>query len=132
VMNMAHWAQSIRAGTFSQYDYGLIGNLQHYGSISPPAYNLNGISTPIAIFSGGQDSLADPDDVGILLEQLPPGVIRYVNNQPDYEHLDFTWGLDLHTRIYPNVTSLLSQFAPQSSKPQPPSKPSTQPLILTP
>lgn len=87
--NLAHLAQMIRRGTFSKYDYGYLGNLQHYLSFTPPAYDLGSIPSdlPLWMASGGNDALADPEDVVHTLEQLKtvPSVVVL----PDYGHIDF-------------------------------------------
>lgn len=45
---------------FNQYDFGLIGNLKHYGKPSPPAYDLNKVTAPVFIFYAPNDYLALP------------------------------------------------------------------------
>jgi hypothetical protein len=44
------------------FDYGWWGNIQHYGQITPPQYDLGSIPTniPLAMYTGGKDLLADP------------------------------------------------------------------------
>ncbi|KAH9573097.1 hypothetical protein CY35_02G188500 [Sphagnum magellanicum] len=53
--NLGHLAQMIRRGTFSMYDYGYFGNLQHYFKLQPPEYNLSAIpeTLPLWMASGG-------------------------------------------------------------------------------
>jgi len=36
--NMMHWAQMIRSGTVSHFDYGQEGNLAMYNQSTPPLY----------------------------------------------------------------------------------------------
>lgn len=83
-------------------------NREAYGSDAPPAYNLSRIATPLALFTGGKDRLADPLDVEYLVEALPPGVVAWRQDEPEYEHLDFTWGVDAAQRMYPTVLRLLA------------------------
>lgn len=47
-------------GEFCQYDHGRLGNLGHYGSITPPKYDCSKISVPVALFWSDGDWLADP------------------------------------------------------------------------
>ena len=71
------------------YDYGTAGNQAAYGQPTPPAYHLGNIpkSLPIALFTNGNDYLADPIDVAHLIQQLPTQpVLR--RNIPSYNHLD--------------------------------------------
>lgn len=90
VQNVAHWAQATKYG-FQKFDYGAIVNLQKYGQLTPPKYNLTNFNTKTMIFSGGQDFLADPTDVSWLLPQIASSTI-YTKSLPTYSHLDFVWG----------------------------------------
>lgn len=72
------------------FDYGTAGNMVKYGQPTPPPYNLGLFPTyaaprsaalvdvthilstlPLALFTGGEDYLADPTDVATLISQLP-------------------------------------------------------------
>jgi len=107
VKNMIHFAQMVRSDKYQAYDYGTIGNLEHYHTPNPPQYNLSLVlAKSIAIFHGGNDVLADPDDVAVLLKDLPQESIIYTNYQANYSHNDFTWGLNAHALIYPSIISL--------------------------
>ncbi|CAG8453332.1 4287_t:CDS:2 [Acaulospora colombiana] len=62
------------------------------------------ITTPIAIFHGGRDSLGD---MSTLLKQIPtPVLVREIIN---YEHLDFIWASDLGISVYPDIFDLIIQ-----------------------
>lgn len=37
---------------------------------TPPRYNVHDMKVPTALFSGGQDTLADPKDVAVLITQV--------------------------------------------------------------
>jgi lysosomal acid lipase/cholesteryl ester hydrolase len=108
---MAHWAQLVRSGKFQKYDFGLLGNLKNYGSMSPPSWDLSQIATPTVLFTGGQDILADPYDVELLRQALNPDYLVYQETFPDYDHLDFSWGMDAHARCYPKLAELLNKYA---------------------
>lgn len=128
VANMAHWAQLVRRGAartaagqapwFGMYDYGssCVGptglprtcNMRMYHSADPPQYNLSGIDVPLAVFSGGLDKLADPADVDLLVVALPRGALAYLQHEPFFEHIDFTWGVTARYRIYPEILRLLT------------------------
>mmetsp|Transcript_23131 Transcript_23131/g.36036 ORF Transcript_23131/g.36036 Transcript_23131/m.36036 type:complete len:470 (-) Transcript_23131:53-1462(-) len=110
-INMNHWAQGVRTGTFRKYDFGPIYNQKFYGTKTPPAYNLSNIPSdvPIALFSGGHDKLADPADVQILADELPGGP-EFWSKTPSYDHLDFVWAVDAATVIYPDVLAQLAKY----------------------
>lgn len=52
-----HYAQEITSKKFRKYDYGSSENLDKYGQISPPDYDLNKITAPIALYYGSNDRL---------------------------------------------------------------------------
>jgi lysosomal acid lipase/cholesteryl ester hydrolase len=113
VKNMAHWAQMVSSGEFQMYDYGVVGNIQHYNSTRPPKYHPENMTSPkVAFFTGTKDDLADPKDVQHLLSALPASnKPLIVNVQPTYEHLDFTWGENAHQLIYPQVVDLAKKYS---------------------
>jgi len=112
VQNMNHWGQGVRKDNFCMYDYLTDHeNKQHYGSRNPPCYNLANFAAPVALFSGGNDDLADPTDVQRLISELNPSLIKYQTEISYYEHMDFVWGMDAHTVLYPQIISLFEEFA---------------------
>ena len=53
------------------------------------------------MFTGNKDWLADSLDVKILTDKLTTAKVPYtVHNLPDYEHLDFIWGINANTDVY--------------------------------
>ncbi|KAM9991291.1 hypothetical protein ACTFIZ_004706 [Dictyostelium cf. discoideum] len=108
VQNVVHWAQATKYG-YQKFDYGLIGNLQHYGQSTPPKYDITQFNTPVIAFSGGQDFLADPDDVEWLIPQLKSLV--YYKNLPTYSHLDFVWGETAYIDVYADVVTYLTKYS---------------------
>lgn len=108
VQNMLHWAQAVRQGKLMAYDYGKQGNMEHYNQTTPPEYHVQDMKVPTAVFSGGQDTLADPKDVAILLTQLSQ--LIYHQHLDSWEHLDFIWGLDAPKVMFPSILKLLKEF----------------------
>jgi len=107
VLNMAHWSQMVRNDKFQKFDYGPVENTKIYGQPTPPQYDLSALpaSLPIALFTGGEDYLADPTDVARMMGQLPG--TPYVHFEPTYAHCDFIWAPDAATRIYPLILQLM-------------------------
>lgn len=58
VGQLVHYAQGVNSARFRQYDHGLIGNMQRYGSTSPPDYPLGRVTAPVALHFSDNDWLA--------------------------------------------------------------------------
>lgn len=69
--NMMHWAQMVRSGRVSPFDYGTYYNLQEYGAIVPPEYLVETLSSrlhniPIILFTGAKDVLVPAHNLAKL------------------------------------------------------------------
>ncbi|NXA34591.1 LIPM Lipase, partial [Eudromia elegans] len=103
--NLLHWHQLIRANRFQAYDYGAKENMKKYNQAIPPAYEIERINIPIALWSGGDDKFADPKDMARLLPRI--NKLIYYDNFPEWGHLDFIWGLDATEKMYRKITELI-------------------------
>jgi lysosomal acid lipase/cholesteryl ester hydrolase len=108
--NMQHLAQMVRGSNFSMFDYGTYGNLKAYNQTTPPLYELGKIPTafPMLLCSGGQDALADPQDVKRLLSELKSDVITLY--LPNYAHADFVVGTLANLDVYPVIIAYFRTF----------------------
>ncbi|PRP82404.1 hypothetical protein PROFUN_10180 [Planoprotostelium fungivorum] len=114
VQNIAHWAQNVNSKrclfivdhtyllSFQKFDFKDPNkNMKMYGVPYAPEYPLDQLTRasgvpPIAIFNGGNDLLADPEDVDFLIKMLPTDNMPILHNfQPTYNHIDFLWGKGL-------------------------------------
>ncbi|KAF9404007.1 cholesterol esterase [Podila epigama] len=105
---LVHWFQIIRTQVFQMYDdvQPRVPYLSSAKSHCPHPFPTNQISTPIAIFYGGEDTLVD---IQGLLSDLPELV--GVWEVPNYEHLDFLWADGLDKHVYPYILELLEKYS---------------------
>ncbi|NXN73257.1 LICH hydrolase, partial [Himantopus himantopus] len=97
--------QITRADQFQAYDYGSKENMKKYNQSTPPVYQIEKISIPIAVWSGGRDKFADPKDMAKLLPRITN--LIYHEHIPAWGHLDFIWGLDATERMYWKIVELI-------------------------
>ncbi len=65
----------------------------------------------MALFSGGQDWLADPTDVKEMFPKInATGHVFYHKNIAYYDHLDFIWGLDAPNMVYEDIIKYASKM----------------------
>lgn len=107
VRDVIHFAQMVRTGKFQMYDYGEVGNIQHYHQPVVPKYNVTSVNTPVVMFSGSHDWLADPYDVNNNLKQQLPYLV-YSKDLPGWNHLDFVWGMRAHEMIYGEIVEMMN------------------------
>ena len=65
------------------------------------------MNVPIAVWSAGQDLLADPQDVDLLLSKLS-NLIHH-KEIPNYNHLDLIWAVDAPQEVYNEIVSLVAE-----------------------
>ncbi|KAL6259030.1 hypothetical protein P5V15_008953 [Pogonomyrmex californicus] len=109
---LVHYGQGyINPGCFRQYDYGNIKkNLQMYNSTTPPDYQLEKITAPIALFSSDTDWLATTKDVELLSTKLNSIVFHYKIMNTTFNHYDFIWGKSSLQMVSRPILQLLAQY----------------------
>ncbi|RLU16237.1 hypothetical protein DMN91_011997 [Ooceraea biroi] len=103
-----HYGQGyINTGTFRQYDYGSVDkNLQMYNSTVPPAYQLEKITAPIALFSSDNDWLATTKSTklnSVVFHHKTP-------SNATFNHYDFMWGKSSVQMVSRPILRLLAQY----------------------
>ncbi|XP_010133378.1 PREDICTED: lysosomal acid lipase/cholesteryl ester hydrolase-like, partial [Buceros rhinoceros silvestris] len=108
VKNIIHWHQLAYTDRFQAYDYGSKENMKKYNQSTPPAYNIEKINTPTAVWSAGRDKFADPKDMARLLPRITN--LIYHEHFPAWGHLDFIWGLDAPEKMYGKIIELITKY----------------------
>lgn len=122
---MEHWAQVHDKERATEFDYGRVGNLLHYGRVScvvnlyantyallqlhAREYELEGISNKkIALFYSPNDAIADDGDVAWLKYRLQvPLLDDYKVTNKKFNHFDFVTAIDTNKYINPQAIYLL-------------------------
>uniref|UniRef100_A0A0D9XA32 Lipase n=1 Tax=Leersia perrieri TaxID=77586 RepID=A0A0D9XA32_9ORYZ len=113
---LVHLAQTVRDGVLTKYDYVRPDmNVAKYGQADPPAYDMSAIPArfPLFLSYGGRDSLSDPADVELLLDDLRRGhdgdklTVQYL---PQLAHADFVIGVCAKDLVYNDVVSFFHRF----------------------
>ncbi|XP_026566284.1 lysosomal acid lipase/cholesteryl ester hydrolase-like [Pseudonaja textilis] len=106
VKTILHWKQILDTGLFRYFDYE-DKNQMIYKQSSPPSYQIKDLSVPTAVWSGGQDTVADPKDIELLLS----GIVNLVYHcsWADWTHWDLIWGLNAPQRMFFKIIQLMEK-----------------------
>ncbi|KAI5638646.1 alpha/beta hydrolase fold domain-containing protein [Phthorimaea operculella] len=102
-----HFGQLVSSKRFQYFDYG-VKNLLVYGSLIPPEYKVEDITTPFVVLWGDGDWLATYADVSILCQRVKNCELLRVNYKC-FNHFDFIFGKDVNTLIMPTIFDVFSQ-----------------------
>eukprot|EP00111_Clytia_hemisphaerica_P020066 TCONS_00059161-protein len=105
VKDMFHFAQNVGKPGLRKYDYGYFSNYFKYGQFSAPEYDFKPFNVRLAIFTGGNDWLAQPQDVSQSVRGQIKSIV-YDEDFPEMNHLDFVWGVDAATLIYNKIVKI--------------------------
>ena len=81
-----------------------IGAIDRYYKVAK--FPTRNIKTPILLVYGGSDSLVD---IKVMLKELPRHTVA--REVPHFEHLDFLWGQEVDTLVFPHVFEALEMYA---------------------
>ncbi|EUB57474.1 Lipase member M [Echinococcus granulosus] len=111
VQNMVHYCQAMWQGCFQTFDFGAAENMVKYNRTTPPPYGLDAVGLPVTVYWSGQDWLAPPRDISRILTELSRGRDAQMRDVylPDYNHLDFVWGVDAASYIYRDIIHFFRQ-----------------------
>ncbi|XP_011312364.1 lipase member K [Fopius arisanus] len=105
--------QQLDSGVPRHFDYEDEGiNIQRYGQIQPPVYNLSNIISPMVLFSGINDPLALKEDVDQYSKnfQRVKKLIHEPINYTDFGHFDFLSAKDIKELVYNRLLEILNDF----------------------
>lgn len=107
--SVVHWFQIIRNKSFQMFDDDVqaplsLGASDRYYRVAK--FPTRNIKTPIVLMYGGSDSLVD---IRVMLKELPRHTVA--REVPHFEHLDFLWGQEVETLVFPHVFEALSAYA---------------------
>ena len=109
--NMKHWIQIYTAKRVQRYDYGsTIKNLIHYGSSTPPVYDLNQMkkySIPSLMTISDSDPFANPQDTLEFIDNIENKNIVEILSLTNYNHIDYFWADSAIDEIFPKVIGFL-------------------------
>ena len=118
-MNIIHWSQMVRSGKLQKYDYeNILDNLWHYGSQTPPVYDLTRIRADVHLYWSPCDWLADEQDIAnTLLKDIPSASLKESVKLDDFSHTDFTWGNKAKAQVYVPILSTIKNDIAQNGDP---------------
>lgn len=106
--SMAHLLQNYNSGeSFLHFDHGPDGNMERYGTVHPPEYNLTRVTAPVYLVHADNDPFATVEDVSWLMARLGnlKGTLRV--NSSSFSHGDFIWSPQLAELVHLPVIDLL-------------------------
>ncbi|RZB40755.1 Abhydro lipase domain containing protein, partial [Asbolus verrucosus] len=108
IKQIIHYGQEIVSGHFRQFDFGL-ANLDIYGSLVPPDYDLSAITAPVYLLYSHNDWLAGEVDVVKLCEKLGNCAEKFLISEDTFNHLDFVVGIRAPELVYNKLISLMAK-----------------------
>ncbi|KAI1304655.1 Lysosomal acid lipase/cholesteryl ester hydrolase [Halotydeus destructor] len=109
--NLAHFVQNLKAKQFAMYDFGEKGNVETYGQVAPPLYDVRKITNKyVSLLYSSNDWDADPKDVAILKKSLKVPLFEdYLVPYKRWNHMDFVWGKESGLYINRKVIQILDR-----------------------
>ncbi|XP_065290922.2 uncharacterized protein [Dermacentor albipictus] len=110
--NLRHIVQNYRSKNFLMYDYGSHKNKELYGQKKPPAYPVERITVPVALFSSEGDTLGDPDDVSALVDSLGSALLfNSILPPKNFRHVDFPFSYKASAFLHGPMIDTLEEHA---------------------
>ena len=110
--NMKHWIQIYKAKKVQKYDFGTAKNLIYYGTITPPAYDLNKMkkySIPSLMTISDADPFANPRDTLEFIDNIENKNIVEILSLKNYNHIDYFWADSAVEEVFPRVLNFIKE-----------------------
>ncbi|CAG9767968.1 unnamed protein product [Ceutorhynchus assimilis] len=105
-----HYGQEMITDSFREFDYGIEGNLIHYGKSVPPKYDVSKITAPVAAYYAQNDFFASIKDVEKLLSEMPNVVDQHLVDYELFNHLDFITAKDIKDLLYDRLLETINKY----------------------
>ncbi|XP_073944617.1 lipase 1-like [Choristoneura fumiferana] len=103
-----HYAQSIKFGTFSRYNFGSLQNLYIYGRVTPPPYDMSKVTVRTYLHYGLNDAETNYKDI-LFLSEVLPNAIAIQAPRSSFTHFDFVWGVDVKEQVFDTMLEMMRE-----------------------
>lgn len=107
--NLIHWLQIIESPKIKHFDYGTNKNLEVYGTLEAPEYDISKLENfKIKMFltTSSGDPYCNREDFQNMIKIFKSANIT-VKDVGNYNHLDYLWGKNAHKDIYEDLLKFL-------------------------
>lgn len=99
IKQIAHYGQLVKGDAnhnpvFRNYDYGFLGNLWYYKSVTPPNWEFGDWVTPLSLLAGTNDGLGTSGNIDVLRSKLPKGFEYDLDYVEGYSHSTWMYAID--------------------------------------
>jgi len=109
-MNILHYGQGVNSGLFRKYNFGTAGNMEKYGQATPPEYEIERITAPVAFYWGANDWLGSPADAYRLAERMPNLHKFHRVDHDFFNHMDFLWAIDINPLLNEPIIKFMENY----------------------
>ncbi|KAK9510804.1 hypothetical protein O3M35_005511 [Rhynocoris fuscipes] len=104
-----HMNQIFKLG-FVQYDYGEKENLIRYKNVTPPAYPLHKVTSPVAIYWGNTDPFLNERTIKEIEQQFPNIVENHRIEDTIFNHADYVFARKSKHLLNNRIIKLIKSF----------------------
>uniref|UniRef100_G1L1K9 Gastric triacylglycerol lipase n=1 Tax=Ailuropoda melanoleuca TaxID=9646 RepID=G1L1K9_AILME len=106
ILLLQFFFQLFNSSHLRAFDWGSpVLNLAHFNQSTSPFYDVRNMNVSTATWNGGNDLLADPEDVKNLLSEITNHI--YHKTISYYNHIDFLFGLGVYQQVYREIIAII-------------------------